>query len=212
MANETMSNVCFKTGIIDIACPHCKQQRIEQLTRELEEAREQLRLSIIDAAQQMAEANQYRDLFDAACAVLKTPDSTNDMGPGDLAEDIRDVTRELDEALHDAENETAHREACHEEYVEACRQRDEALAAMNADVADVVLAKCVAEADRDRLTRELEAAELAEVERDHLHALLRDIYRRLSAASATEANELETHWNQAIQACLLLMDEAALEE
>lgn len=35
------------------------------------------------------------------------------------------VQRERDEARRDAENETAHREACHEEYVRACAERDE---------------------------------------------------------------------------------------
>lgn len=39
------------------------------------------------------------------------------------------------------------------------KERDEALAAMNADTADVVLAKCVAERERDDYRRGFEAAE-----------------------------------------------------
>jgi len=79
-------------------------------------------------------------------------------------------------------------------------QRDEALAAMNADTADVVLAKCVAESEVHRLLEENEV-----LGRWH-HEAVEEIERL--RAERTELQESNKHWFARVKAAEARIDAA----
>lgn len=53
------------------------------------------------------ERDKWRDMYDEACAVLREPDSTNDGGPVNLANSIRDLIHNYNVIIDDLMKELA---------------------------------------------------------------------------------------------------------
>lgn len=88
-----------------------------------------LRAAIADVWEARDEAAKMRRSWQQADGALDEAAKENDRHIQrivELEQQVQALQGELAEARRDAENETAHREATHEEYVRACEERDAA--------------------------------------------------------------------------------------